>query len=123
MYSSEETIRNFMKKLTVMDIANSVHFYGVDFETCEISEIFNCVYSLFCDIKSTERMVKNNFQSEDGEKVLLPSSRESQEVVIQDYYRKCDVLNKVLECGEIADMLRERIVDDVLEKQSTRTNS
>lgn len=123
MITEEDKIRNFFKNLTVMDIANSVHLFGVDFDTCEISEIVDCVYSLFCEVKRLERIVESDFKSEDDEKVLLPSSRQTKEIVIQDYSRKCSALIKILECKEITAMLREKIVDDVLDQQERRVNN
>lgn len=116
----EEKIRTFLKTLTVMDIANSVYLYGIDFETCEISEVVNSIYSLFCEVKTLERMVENDFKSEDHGKALLPSSKETKSVVIQDYSRKCSALNKILNCPELLEMFRDRIVDTVLASSESK---
>lgn len=39
MITTEQNIRNFLKTLTVEDITNSVHFFGIDFDNESIETI------------------------------------------------------------------------------------
>lgn len=122
--TDEMKIRTFLKTLTPIDIADSVHLFGIDFDTCQISEVVDSMFSLFCEVKTLERMVDNNFQSEDGEKVLMPSTPQTQTVVIQDYYRKAEALNKLLSCEELSKLFKDRLVDSLLENsEAKRVNS
>lgn len=105
----ETIIREHMKKLTVMDIADSVYFFGINFDTCSIDEIVSSVWSLYCEVEALERMVESDFQSDDDVKVLMPSSRETKTLVVQDYHRKKGALSKVLTCRELVDLVRDSI--------------
>lgn len=109
MYTNEEKIRNFMKGLTAIDIANSVHLYGIDFESCEFSEIINSVFSLFCEVNELRRMIENDFECKDDVKVLYPSTNQTQEVIIRDYHIKQQALTKILSCQELVDILRIKL--------------
>lgn len=95
--SQEELeIRQHLKKLTYEDLADSVYLFSINFNTDSLDNIFDSIMALYQNVKVLKEMVDSNFKSTDGVKVLMPSSRETQSVVIQDYVRKEFVLEKVL---------------------------
>ena len=94
MYSQEENIRNHFRKFSVEDIADSVHFYGLDFDNDSIDKIMQSLDSLYEEVTSLRSMIDRNFQSEI--KTLMPNSPEIQTGIIQDCYKKESALLKAL---------------------------
>ncbi len=119
---NENIIREHMKKLSVMDIADSVYFFGINFDTCSLDDIVSSVWSLYCEVETLGRMVENDFQSDDDVKVLIPKSRETRDIVAQDYYRKKGALDKALACKDLVVLVRESMKKEY-EKQETSGRS
>ena len=101
MNTTEQNIRNYLKTFTVEDIANSVYLFGIDFDTAPIDDIMQSLSSLYKEVMGLKDMVDRDFNQKDGELVLLPKDRASQEVVIRDYSRKESALLKALSNEDI----------------------
>lgn len=110
MITEEIEIRNFMRGLTVEDIADSVHLFGADFDSESIASLIDRVISLYSEVATLKDLVTRNFESENHDKILVPQSSETQSVVIQDYYRKSAVLEKLLSNKTIMTAVISKIV-------------
>ena len=96
MTNTEQNIRNYLKTLTVEDIADSVYLFGMDFDKAPMIDIMEALSSLYEEVKVLEGMVERNFEQEEGKHVLIPKDRYTQDTVIRNYNRKKAALEKVL---------------------------
>ena len=102
----ENKIRKYLiENITEYDKGASIHLFDLDFNNDSIEVIIEHINSLYDDVISLNSMVKRNFQSENGEKVLMPQSREIQQGIVQDLSVKNTVLQKVLESPDIFSFL------------------
>lgn len=105
MIITEQNIRNFFKTLTVEDIANSVHFFGIDFDNESIETIMQILNRLYEDVKTLRNIIDRDFKSQNGER--LPKDEHTQRIIIKDCNNKETVLFKVLSNGNIYNMFIE----------------
>lgn len=110
MKNEEKEIRSFMKTLSVEDIADSVHLFGADFDQEEIDSLIERIISLYNEVVTLKNLVDRGFESENRDKVLIPQSRDTQTVVMQDYYRKESILEKLLSNKFIKDAVISKLV-------------
>lgn len=115
---NEQKIREHLKKLSVVDIADSVYLFGINFDKDSMDSIMSAIFALYNEVIDLKDMVERDFESRDGEKVLMPSTPQSQAVVIGDYYRKSDALTKVMASKEIRSLLGEYIRREYTEQDS-----
>lgn len=101
--NQELIIRNYLKTLSVEDIANSVYMYGINFDTATIDLIISSINSLYEEVITLDRIVESGFVSETGAR--LPKDSKNQEIIIQDYSKKKDALLKILSNKNIFDLL------------------
>lgn len=99
----EIKIRDFLKNLTVEDIADSVHLVDIDFETCDINDVVEAMYSLFLEYLKLKKMVKTKKVNK-GDKLFC------------EYEVKKKVLDKLRSCNELDDLLVEKAFNDYEEK-------
>ena len=96
MTNTEQNIRNYLKTLTVEDIADSVYLFGIDFDKAPMIDIMGALSSLYEEVKVLEGMVARDFEQEEGKLVRLPKDKYTKDVVIRNYSRKRAALAKVL---------------------------
>lgn len=113
---NECEIRNFLKTLTVEDIANSTYLFGIDFDKATIEDILECIIVLYNNVQTLHDIIRKDFK-EDG--VLLPQSPETQAVIIADYECKGSVLLKLLNNSSIKDAISKKLK----EKDNTHKSS
>jgi hypothetical protein len=101
MYNREHIIREYLKKLTVEDIADSVYLFGIDFDSEPLDSIMSALSGLFEEVQTLRGMINRDFEPQNGE--LLPKSYEVQSGIIEDCYRKESALLKILSCKEVYD--------------------
>ena len=96
MKNNESIIREHLKSLSVEDIADSTYLFGVNFDTESLDSIFSKLITIYETVMTLKSMIDNNFQNEDGPKILMPSTPQTQSIIIRDYYSKRAVLEKIL---------------------------
>ena len=95
----ESKIREYLKTLDYVDIANSTFLFGVDFDNDSIEHIMAMIMSLYINVKNLKSIIDRNFKPVDGE--LLPKDPTVQAMIIRDYYAKESALNKVLNNDDV----------------------
>ena len=105
MNNVEQNIRNHFKTFTVEDIANSVYFYGIDFDTVPMETLMKNLDGLYHEVKTLNGMIERDFKPLNGE--LLPKDPAIQSGIIQDYYRKESALLKALSNDDVYSMFSE----------------
>ena len=102
----EYEIRKYLSEnITEEDKGRSIHLFGVDFINDPINEIIGHINSLYEDVQQLSTMIDGNFKSSDDVKVLMPSSRDVQQGIVQDCAAKNIVLTKVLEAPYVTELL------------------
>ena len=117
MINSENEIREHLKALTPKDIADSTYLFGVDFENEPIESILDSIISLYDETKQLNKIIESDFGKNNEEKILLPQSRETQSIVIENYSRKYDALEKILSNPYVADEVAKRIKEQRNKKE------
>ena len=90
--------------MTVEDIANSVHFFGIDFDNESIETIMQILNRLYEDVKTLRNIIDRDFKSQKEER--LPKDEHTQRI-IKDCNNKETVLFKILSNGNIYNMFIE----------------
>lgn len=122
MNNPEKEIREHLKTLTFEDIADSSNLFGVDFDTESLDVIFDKLITMYESVKVLKSMIDNNFKNNDGPKVLMPSSPQTQSLIIRDCYGKESVLKKILSNKVVYDQFVARLKERncSLEKETGR---
>lgn len=105
MITTEQNIRNYLKTLTVDDIANSVYFFVIDFDIESIESIMQLLNRLYEEVKTLRSIIDRNFESQNGER--LPKDGYTQKMIIQDCYKKESALLKILSNMDVYNMFIE----------------
>ena len=95
MNTIEMQIREFLKTLSLAEVYDS-NLYGIDFDKASIYSIMQSINALYNDVESLGSIVNRNFEQKEGEHILLPKDRDTQNIVAQSYYNKQSALNKLL---------------------------
>ena len=103
MNINEQEIRDYLKKLTIVEKTNSVYFKNVDFDKEPIDKIIRKLVSLYEEIQMKKEKINNNFQSTDGYPAPVPITREE---IIKDCRKKEEVLVKILYNHDIYNMFK-----------------
>lgn len=111
MENNELKIRDYLKKLTDIDIANSIYLFGVDFENDPIDSIMDSIIALYDNVIGLKNIIESDFGKNNEEKILLPQTRETQSIIIGDYSKKESVLTKILNNETIQERFVQRIVE------------
>lgn len=117
--NKEQIIRNHFKTLSPTDIADS-YLLGVNFDEDPLDEILGYVVSLYYDVKDLQRIVASDFGKNSEEKVLLPSSRETQGIVCQNLYHKESALSNIISNQVVLDAVVETIKQRNKEEKNTK---
>ena len=89
-----QELKRFLKSLTPEELF-CTNFVGANFDDMSMEYIVMTVRGLVDEVLSYKNMIDNNFQSANGEKVLIPKSREAQESVLKNYDDKLSGLKKL----------------------------
>lgn len=71
---NEHEIRNFLKTLSVVDIADSTYLFGIDFDKAPIDDILERIIVLCNNVITLQDIIRKDFKEEG---VLLPQSPET----------------------------------------------
>ena len=95
-------IREYLKKLSNEDIANSVYLVGIDFDNCALDIIINSIIQLLNEVISLKN-IYDSFKEEP--KVLSPipkishnpkESPQYRQAISEEYFRKSSALTKIV---------------------------
>ncbi len=95
----ESKIREYLKTLDYVDIANSTFLFGVDFDNDSIDQIMKSISALYMNVMSLKDLIDRDFKPVGGE--LLPKDPETQSIIIRDYNAKESALYKVLNNDDV----------------------
>lgn len=119
--SVEQQIREHFKTFTPIEIADSTYLFGINFDTDPIESILDSVIALFREVKELRDIVDSDFRKDSEEKVLVPRDRETQNIVIQNCYRKESALNKALSNKYVFEGVKQRLIETTHEEKQNNT--
>lgn len=115
-------IREHFKTFTPIDIADATHLFGINFDTDSIESILDSVIALYREVKNLRDLIGSNFMEDSEEKVLVPKDKATQDIVIENCYRKQVVLNKALSNEYVLKMVKARIKEQEKECEEKQGN-
>ena len=87
----ENKLRAFLLSLSPETIYFS-HLFGMDLVAASIESIMERIVSLAYEVSTLKTMIENDLKGTDDVKVLRPTDRSTQDIVIQDYNCKLEAL-------------------------------
>lgn len=115
--SIEQQIREHFKNFTPIDIADSTYLFGINFDTDSIESILDNVIALYREVKELRDIIDSDFRKDSEERVLVPRDRETQNIVIENCYRKESALNKALSNQYVLESVRKRLAEKSREEK------
>jgi len=107
---NESDIRKYLSSLSLDDVANSVYLYGIDFNNENLDKIFESILFLYDEVATLQKIIQERFENLDETQVLTAEESAMQAAIIQDYHKKSNVLNKVLNNNEIYESIENDII-------------
>lgn len=115
--SVEQQIRDHFKTFTPVEIADSTYLFGINFDTDSIESILDSVIALYREVKELRDLIASDFRKDSEERVLVPRERETQNIVIENCYRKECALNKALSNRYVFESVKRRLAEKSREEK------
>ena len=119
--SIEQHIREHFKTFTSTDIADSTYLFGINFDTDSIESILDSVIALYQEVKMLSDIIDSDFRKDSEVKVLVPKTQETQNIVIENCYRKEAALNKALSNPYVLESVKKRLTEKSREEKQNNS--
>ena len=115
---TDKKIREYFKTFTPVEIGDSTYLFGINFDTAPMEIILDSLIALYQEVKDLRELIDSNFREDSEEKILVPKDQTTQQIVIENYYRKTCVLQKALSNTNVLISLKARIREKQREEES-----